>query len=125
MENAVTGVVEQISDVKGDVAKVMGMFPSMPSLPEGSFLGLPIKFFDPTSMLFATTPSIENGPVENSDASTAEQVPGSEGEPSAEPPSEENKTHHHPPPLPSNDAPPPPPSDGPKPPASRVPHSLY
>ena len=121
METAVSGVVEQISDVKGDVAKVMGMFPSLPQLPEGSFLGLPIKWIDPSSMLFATTPSIENGPADNA-VTSSEQAP--EGERVTEPPaSEETKTHHHPPPPP-NDAPPPP-NDSSKPPPPRGAHSLY
>ena len=40
LETAVSGVVDQIKDVKGDIANVMGMFPSLPKLPDGYLLGV-------------------------------------------------------------------------------------
>lgn len=136
LETAVSGVVEQISDVKGDIAKVMGMFPSLPQLPEGYLFGVIPKegfqFLDPTALFRGAVPAIDNKPA-NSDepvvssseepavvidpvpVTTEGEVPPAEpvlvtteGEvPPVEAPTENGTTHHHPPP--------PPPAEEPKP----------
>ena len=124
LETAVTGVVEQISDVKGDIAKVMGMFPSLPTVPEGFMFGvLPkesLQFLDPT-LLFRGAGAIDNKPANREEpaASSSEEpavttepvAPTTEGEvppTEGEVPPENGTTHHHPPPPPPQEGGPPP-----------------
>jgi len=111
----------------------MGMFPSLPQLPEGYLFGLiPSQFVDPTQ-LFRGATAIDNKPANEETISSSSEEPiaaepvavtnegeippadpvvevPTEGEaPPAEIPTENNTTHHHPPP------PPPPPAEEPKP----------
>lgn len=125
LETAVIGVVDQIKDVKGDIANVMSMFPSMPTLPEGVLWGLiPSKFIDPTQ-LFATQ-AIDNKAANDASADPVAPPADCVSEPDSIAPTEENADttqqdsppppphhnhhHHHP-----NENPPPPPPQENKP----------
>lgn len=139
LETAVSGVVDQIKDVKGDIANVMNMFPSLPKLPDGYLLGVipagGLKWMDPTNLFLPQT--IENKPIEDS-APTNGSEPVEQAEethhkppPPQEHPESSDETSVVPPPPPppqENHHKPPPPQEGAKPPPpqeNQKPKSLF